>query len=69
MSFTRKDYQLIADSFQQQLSEVHGRGSEDIAIYTTLEHCANRLANKFEATQSNFDKARFLQAAIGRTPL
>ena len=69
MPLSRKDYQLIADSFQQQLSEVHGRGSEDVAIYTTLEHCASRLANKFEATQPNFDKAKFLQAAIGRDSL
>lgn len=69
MAMTSTDYQLIAGSFEQQLSEIHLTEDKTGATQRTIEACADRLAKRFESTQPNFHKAKFMQAAIGRDSL
>jgi hypothetical protein len=60
MAMTKKDYQLIADCFKQQLSEIHAQGGVASIRADAIERCAERLAQKLSATQDNFQIEPFL---------
>ena len=60
MSLSRKDYELIAEAFDQAYRDVHvGTYSEILGIDTALSHVADRLKND----NPRFDVARFRDAA------
>lgn len=64
MSMSRKDYQLIADSFAFQLRYLNA--NKDEAGADVLCCFAEALANDIRRENSNFDKQKFLAAAIGK---
>ena len=61
---TKKDYQLIAKSFNKSLTTLNIMGGQDAAL-SAIDHTASRMASEFSAENDAFDPVRFMRVVRG----
>ena len=70
MTMTKKDYRIIAEILARQLFYTDINTSEDKpTVRESIEITADLLANRFEHTNPDFNKEKFMLTAISRSAL
>jgi len=66
MAMTRKDYQLLATTLNEQMQRYSSPTPIALHITEALLQLTRDLSSKLSTEYPNFDKAQFLDAAVPR---